>query len=41
MRERRFVPGRGTVLGRTVIEGKVVQIPDVLNDPDYALGDVS
>jgi GAF domain-containing protein len=40
MRERRFVPGRGTVLGRTVIEGKVVQIPDVLNDPDYALGDV-
>src|SRR5262249_29631341 len=23
-----------------LIEGKVVQIPDVLNDPDYALGDV-
>src|SRR5262245_12708561 len=40
MRERRFVPGRGTVLGRALIEGKVVQIPDVLNDPDYALGDV-
>src|SRR5262245_14753595 len=40
MRERQFVPGRGTVLGRTVIEGKVVQIPDVLNDADYALGDV-
>jgi len=40
MRERRFVPGRGTVLGRALIEGKVVQIPNVLNDPDYALGDV-
>src|SRR5262249_43614383 len=40
MRERQFVPGRGTVLGRALIEGNVVQIPDVLNDPDYALGDV-
>src|SRR5262245_60618791 len=40
MRERQFVPGRGTVLGRALIEGKVVQISDVLNDPDYALGDV-
>jgi GAF domain-containing protein len=39
MRDRPIVPGRGTVLGRAVIEGKVVQIPDVLNDPDYALGD--
>src|SRR5262249_44841444 len=27
--------GRGTITGRTVMEGKVVQIPDVLADPEY------
>jgi signal transduction histidine kinase len=30
-------PGRGTVAGRAALEGEVVQIPDILNDPDYAL----
>jgi signal transduction histidine kinase len=34
-------PGRGTVAGRTALEGSAVQIPDVLNDPDYALGAVT
>jgi len=29
--------GRGSVSGRTVLEGKVVHIPDVLADPDYTL----
>src|SRR5262249_54450691 len=29
--------GRGSVAGRTVLEGKVVHIPDVLADPDYTL----
>jgi signal transduction histidine kinase len=29
--------GRGSVSGRTVLEGKVVHIPDVLADPDYML----
>jgi signal transduction histidine kinase len=33
----RIEPGRGTVAGRTALEGKVVQIPDILNDPDYDL----
>src|SRR5262249_1448023 len=28
-------PGRGTVMGRALLEGKVVQIPDVLDDPEY------
>src|SRR5262249_42714325 len=28
-------PGRGTVVGRTLLEGRVVQIHDALADPDY------
>jgi len=34
-----FEPGRGTVAGRAAAERKVVQVPDVLNDPEYNLGD--
>ena len=40
MRTVRFMPDRGTITGRTALEGKVVQIADVLNEPDYILGDV-
>src|SRR5262245_7784185 len=29
--------GRGSVAGRTVLEGKTIQIPDVLADPEYEL----
>jgi two-component system, NtrC family, sensor kinase len=29
------IPGRGTAMGRALLEGKVVHIPDVLADPDY------
>src|SRR5262245_25896128 len=29
--------GRGSVGGRTVLEGKTIQIPDVLADPEYEL----
>jgi two-component system NtrC family sensor kinase len=29
-----FAPGRGSVTGRVLLEGKPVQIPDVLADPD-------
>jgi signal transduction histidine kinase len=35
-----FVPGRGSVLGRTVAERRPIQIADVLADPDYSLQDV-
>jgi GAF domain-containing protein len=30
-----FAPGRGGVVGRVLVEGKSVQIPDVLADPEY------
>jgi GAF domain-containing protein/CheY-like chemotaxis protein len=33
----RFGPGRGSVTGRVLLEGKTVQIPDVLADPEYDL----
>jgi DNA-binding response OmpR family regulator len=30
-----FMPARGSVVGRTVIEGKTVHVLDVLGDPEY------
>jgi two-component system, NtrC family, sensor kinase len=35
LRNLPFETGRGTVVGRTVIERKPIQVPDVLLDPDY------
>ena len=32
-----FLPGRGSVVGRVLLEGNSVQIPDVLADPEYTL----
>jgi signal transduction histidine kinase/CheY-like chemotaxis protein len=32
-----FPPGRGSVVGRIQLEGKPVQVPDVLADPEYTL----
>jgi len=34
-RQNPIGPGRGTMAGRVVLEGKTVHIPDVLADPDY------
>jgi signal transduction histidine kinase len=33
---RTFAPGRGSLTGRVLLEGKAVQIPDVLADPEYS-----
>ncbi|MEK1928390.1 MAG: GAF domain-containing protein, partial [Pararhizobium sp.] len=32
-----FLPGRGSVVGRVLLEGNSVLIPDVLADPEYTL----
>src|SRR5262249_57823507 len=39
MRTHPIPAGRGSVSGRTLLEGKVVHIPDVQADPDYTLID--
>ena len=33
------IPERKTATGRALLEGRIVHIPDVLIDPDYAFGD--
>ena len=40
VRERIYVPERASVIGRTLIERGVVQILDVLADPEYELTDI-
>jgi GAF domain-containing protein/DNA-binding response OmpR family regulator len=35
MRAQTWAPGRGTAVGRAMLERKSVQIPDVLSDPEY------
>jgi signal transduction histidine kinase len=37
MRAHPIVPGRGTVLGRTVIAGQVIQVEDLVADPEYTM----
>src|SRR5215469_16012304 len=37
VRSQPFLPGRGTVTGRTALEGRVVHIADISADPDYAM----
>jgi adenylate cyclase len=40
VREREYLPERGSVIGRTLLERRVVHIVDVLDDPEYALQDL-
>jgi GAF domain-containing protein len=35
MKRQSIEPGRGTLVGRTALEGKTIHIPDVLADPEY------
>ena len=37
LREQPIVPGRGSVLGRVVLEGRTVHVADVQADPQYGL----
>ena len=41
IRTRSFAPGCGSVVGRVLLEGKSVLIPDVLADPEYAFKEAS
>ena len=36
-----FAPGRSGVVGRVLLEGKSVQIPDVLADPEYIFREIA
>jgi len=38
-RGRLFTMDRGSVTGRTALEGRVVHIDDIASDPEYAIGD--
>src|SRR3954454_3159456 len=35
MRDRAIAPGRGTLVGRTALERRIIHMPDVTTDPDY------
>jgi two-component system NtrC family sensor kinase len=37
MRDHSIPTGRGSVVGRTVMKGKMIHIPDVLADPEYQM----
>ena len=39
MTNMRFVPGQGSITGRTALTGNVVHVTDVLSDPDFELVD--
>jgi len=41
MQSHPIEPGRGTVTGRVLLEGKPVHIPDVQADPEYTMVDVA
>jgi len=40
LQDRLFTMDRGTVAGRTALEGQVVHIPDIASDPEYSLAEM-
>ena len=36
-----LTPGRGTIIGRAVLEGRTIHIPDVLADAEYTAAELS
>src|SRR5262249_46355811 len=38
--QRRFVPGRDSLTGRVVLEGRVLHVEDIRADPDFVLPEV-
>jgi signal transduction histidine kinase len=36
-----LAPGRGSCVARTLLEGKIVHIPDIQDDPEYALSQLT
>ena len=41
VRAQPFVPGRDSLIGRTALEGRIVQIEDALADPEYGRKDLA
>ena len=41
MESHPLASGRGSVVGRVVVEGRTIQIPDVLDEPDYQMTEVA
>ena len=37
--EHPILPGRGSLIGRTALEGQTIHLPDCLSDPEYTLVD--
>jgi len=37
VRQHTFVPERGTVTGRVALEGRIVHVADIANDPEYTM----
>src|SRR4029077_15149152 len=40
LKTQTFAPGRGGIVGRVLLEGKSVQISDVLADPEYTFREI-
>ena len=36
-REHPLAPGRGSLIGRTALEGCTIHLPDCLSDPEYTV----